>query len=255
MTPLRVHNFLGEAAGPHFSAVSEIVARAAGCEAVPLDEPGLARLDEIIATPGPALLYLCGLPYVRLRDGGAPIEAIAAAVPVGEPAPQYFSDLVVRNGLEADSAADLVGRRVGLNGRDSLSGYVLPYSALIPRELAAPLYDDAIETGSHRRSLALLVVGEIDAAGIESTLLALEARADPAIAALRVLERIGPAPIPPVVLLHGDPALAGLLRDALVSLDQHVIGRRALELGLIERFCEISDGDYDAVRELDGAVR
>jgi hypothetical protein len=57
------------------------------------------------------------------------------------------------------------------------------------------------------------------------------------------------------VVLHGDAALAGLLRDALVSLDQHVIGRRALELGLVERFCEISDGDYDAVRELDGAVR
>jgi ABC-type phosphate/phosphonate transport system substrate-binding protein len=255
MTRLRVYNFLGEAAGPHFSAVAEIVARASGCDPLPLEDPGLARLDEIIATPGPALLFLCGLPYVRLIDDGAPIEAIAAAVPIGEPAPQYFTDLVVRNGLEAHSAADLVGRRIGLNGRDSLSGYVLPYSALIPRKLAAPLYHDAIETGSHRRSLALLVAGEIDAAGIDSTRLALEARADPAIAALRVLERIGPAPIPPVVLAHGDAALAGLLRDALVTLDQHVIGRRALELGLIERFCEISDGDYDPVREMDGAVR
>jgi ABC-type phosphate/phosphonate transport system substrate-binding protein len=253
-TPLPVHNFLGEAAGPHFSAVSEIVARAAGCEPLPLDEPGLGRLDEIIARPGPALLYLCGLPYVRLRDGGAPIEAIAAPVPIGEPAPQYFSDLVLRNGLEASSPADLVGHRVGLNGRDSLSGYVLPYAALIPRKLAAPLYDGAIETGSHHRSLELLVAGELDAAAIDSTLLALEARADPAVAGLRVLERLGPAPIPPVVLLNGDAHVASALREALVSLDQHVIGRRALELGLIERFVETSDGAYDAVREMDGEV-
>ena len=40
-----------------------------------------------------------------------------------------------------------------------------------------------------------------------------------------------------------------------MSLDQHVIGRQALDLGLIERYVEISDGAYDAVREMDGAVR
>ncbi len=255
MTALRVYSLLGEAAAPHFSAVSELVARAAGCDPAPLEEPGLARLDEIVATPGAALVFLCGLPYVRLRDGNAPIEAIAAAVPRGEPAPRYFADLVVRAGLDVGSAADLVGRRIGFNGRDSLSGYVLPYRSLMARGLSAPLYDDAIETGSHRNSLALLVSGEIDAAAIDSTLLALEARANPAIARLRVLERLGPAPIPPVALLHGDPALAGRLRDSLVSLDQHALGRRALELGLVERFVEVTDGDYDVVREMDGAVR
>jgi ABC-type phosphate/phosphonate transport system substrate-binding protein len=255
VTSLRAHSFLGAAARPHFSAVAELAARAAGYDPVPLDEPGLARLDEIIATPGPALLFLCGLPYVRLRDDNAPVDAIAAAVPRGAPGPVYFADLVVRDGLDALSAADLVGRRVGLNGRDSLSGYVLPYAALIPRALAAPLYDNAIETGSHRRSLELLLSGEIDAAAIDSTLLALEARAHPEIAALRVLERLGPAPIPPVVLLSGDPHLADHLREALTSLDQHVIGRRALDLGLIERYVETSDGAYDPVRDMDGVVR
>ena len=139
MTALRVYSFLGEAAAPHFSAVSELVARAAGCEPAPLAEPGLAQLDEIVATPGAALVFLCGLPYVRLRDDNAPIEAIAAAVPRGEPAPRYFADLVVRAGLEAGSAADLVGRRIGFNGRDSLSGFVLPYRSLMARGLAAPV--------------------------------------------------------------------------------------------------------------------
>lgn len=255
MTSLRAYSFLGECGAPHFAAVADLVARAAGVEATVLDEPGLERLDEIVATPGPALIYLCGLPYVRLRDAGAPIEAIAAAVPRGEPGPQYFADLVVRDGLEASSASDLVGSRVGFNGHDSLSGFVLPYWALIPRGLAGPLYDDGIKTGSHRRSLARLVEGEIDAAAIDSTLLALEARANPAIAALRVLERLGPAPIPPVVLLHGDPALAGRVREALVSLDRHEAGRRALELGLMRRYVEIADAAYDPVREMDSAVR
>ena len=128
-------------------------------------------------------------------------------------------------------------------------------AALAPRGLASELYDDGIETGSHRRSLARLVEGEIDAAAIDSTLLALEARANPAIASLRVLERLGPAPIPPVVLLHGDPVLAGRVREALVSLDRHEAGRRALELGLMQRYVEISDAAYDTVREMDSSVR
>ena len=254
MSALRVYSFLGESAAPHFAAVSELVVRAAGCEPAPLEEPGLAQLDELMATPGPALVYLCGLPYVRLRDDNAPIEAIAAAIPRGEPAPQYYADLAVRPGLDAGSAADLAGRRLGFNGRDSLSGYVLPYHSLLERGLADTLYADAIETGSHRNSLALLLAGEIDAAGIDSTLLALEARENPAVAGLRVLERLGPAPIPPVVLLNGDAALARVLRDALVSLDQHALGRRALDLGLVERYVEITDGDYDPVREMDGEV-
>ncbi len=96
MTPLRLYSFLGQVARPHYEAVGGLVARAAGCDPLPLEEPSLAQLDAVIATPGPALVFLCGLPYVRLRDANAPIEPIAAAVPRGDTAPQYFADMVVR---------------------------------------------------------------------------------------------------------------------------------------------------------------
>jgi ABC-type phosphate/phosphonate transport system substrate-binding protein len=252
---LRVHNLLADAAEPHYRALAGLIARRAGVEAAEVDRPGLVGLDAILAGPGPALLFLCGLPYVRARDRGIPIVPIAAPVPRGEPAPQYFSELVLREGLDVGSASQLRGRRIGFNGKDSLSGYVLPYWALRARGLAEPLYGGAIETGSHRRSLELLVSGELDAAGIDSTLLALEARQDPAIAALRVLERLGPATVPPVVLLGGDDALAHDLRQVLTSLEHDEEGRAALELGLVERYVPIGDADYDVVREMDGAIR
>jgi phosphonate transport system substrate-binding protein len=255
MASLRVHSFLGLLALPHYAAVGALVTRACGLRADPVDEPGLRQLDEVLAAPGPALLFLCGLPYVRARGRGAPVEAIAGAIPCGDDTPRYYSDMVLRRGLEAGSAESLVGRRIGLNGRDSLSGYVLPESALVRREPPVPLYEHAVETGGHHQSLALLVAGEIDAAAIDSTVLALEARADPAIAALVVAERFGPAPIPPVVLVGGDPVLAGELRDALLELDRSDEGRAALELGLIDRYVAVSDSDYDPVRAMDAAVR
>ena len=254
MTALRVHSFLGEVLRPHFAAVAVLAARAAGCKSVPLDEPGLERLDEVVAIPGPALLFLCGLPYTRLHDAGVPVEAIAGAVPRGEPGPRYFSAFVVRDGLEASSAADLVGLRVGLNGHDSLSGYVLPHAELEERGLGDAPYDHAIETGSHRRSLDLLIAGELDAAGIDSTMLPLEARNDPGWRRCGCSSASGP-PRPPVVLLNGDPGLARRLQAALVGLAADDAGRHALALGLVDRFAEVEDADYDVVREMDGELR
>ena len=145
--------------------------------------------------------------------------------------------------------------RIGLNGRDSLSGYVLPASELVQRDPPLPLYDGAIRTGGHHISLRMLVAGEIDAAAIDSTVLALEAQADPAIAALPVAERFGPAPIPPVVLLHGTPDLADALRGALLALGESEEGRAALELGLLDRYVAVDDAGYDPVRAMDAAVR
>ena len=255
MTALRAHSFLGQLAAPHYAAVAALAAELVGLEPIALGEPSLANLDAVLAEPGPALLFLCGLPYVRARDRGAAVEAIAAAVPAGEPGPYYYSDLVVRAGLRDATAEQLAGGRIGMNGRDSLSGYVLPCASLAGRGAAARLFDEPVVTGSHHRSLALLAADELDAAAIDSTVLTLEARADPAIAALPVLERLGPAPIPPVVLLGGDAGLARALREALTSLERSQAGRGALALGAIERYVVVEDADYDPVRALDAAVR
>jgi ABC-type phosphate/phosphonate transport system substrate-binding protein len=255
MAALRAHSFLGDLSAPHYAAVAALAARAVGLEPVELAEPPLDSLAEVLAEPGPALLFLCGLPYVRAHDRGVAVEAIAAGVPTGEPGPYYYADVVVRAGLRDASLEQLVGARIGVNGRDSLSGYVLPSASLAARGQAASLFDDMILTGSHRRSLAMLVAGELDAAAIDSTLLTLQSRANPAIAALPVLERLGPAPIPPVVLLGGDPELARALRDAFAALDASEEGRRALALGAVARYVAVEDRDYDPVRALDGAVR
>ena len=68
-----------------------------------------------------------------------------------------------------------------------------------------------VRTGSHRNSLRALLRGEVEAAPIDSTVLALELRADPALAALRRIARLGHMPSPPVALVGGDAGLADSL--------------------------------------------
>jgi ABC-type phosphate/phosphonate transport system substrate-binding protein len=110
-----------------------------------------------------------------------------------------------------------------------------------------------VRTGSHHNSLRRLLRGEVDAAPIDSTVLTLEVRAEPALAALRTLARLGRMPSPPVALVGGDARLAALLRSALTALGDSDEGRAALALGAIQRFATVEDADYAPVRAADAA--
>jgi ABC-type phosphate/phosphonate transport system substrate-binding protein len=139
---------------------------------------------------------------------------------------------------------------VGFNGDDSLSGWVMPRQALRTLGIDPDGYD-WVQTGSHHNSLEALMRGDVDAAPIDSTVLALELRADPALAELRRIARLGHLPSPPVVLVGGDPELAAALRDALTTLQERENGRAALALGAVRRFDAVADADYAPVRTAD----
>jgi phosphonate transport system substrate-binding protein len=246
---LAVHSFLGQAARPHYAAVARLVAERSGVPMEPLRKTPMAQLTAVMAGP-PALIFLCGLPYVRLRDAGAPVEPLGAPVPAGEDGPFYRADLVAAPSARAEAPEQLHGSRVGFNGEDSLSGWVMPRHAL----RALGIDPDGflwVRTGSHHNSLRALLRGEVEAAPIDSTLLTLEVRADAALAGLRTIARLGRMPSPPVALVAGDAGLAGALRAALTGLADSDQGRAALELGAIQRFAAVADADYAPVRAAD----
>jgi len=246
---LAVHSFLGQAARPHYEAVATAVAQAAGVAVEPLRETPLAHLPAVVAGP-PALLFLCGLPYTRMRDSGSEVEPLAAPVPDDEDAAFYRADLLVAPDAREREPAQLRGARVAFNGDDSLSGWVMPRHAL--RELGVdPDGYVWVRTGSHHNSLRALLRGEVEAAPIDSTVLALERRADPELGSLRRIARLGHLPSPPVVLVGGDAGLASSLRTALAGLGESDEGRAALALGAIRRFDAVADADYAPVRTAD----
>jgi phosphonate transport system substrate-binding protein len=249
VTALAVHSFLGQVARPHYEAVVDALAGEAGVAVEPLQETPLAELPAIVSGP-PALLFVCGLPYTRMRDGGAAIEPLAAPVPEDEDGAWYRADLLVAPGVAATTPEQLRGRRVAFNGDDSLSGWVLPRHALRGLGIDPESYD-WVPTGSHHNSLRALLHGDVEGAPIDSTVLALELRADPALAALTRIARLGRMPSPPVALVGGDAELAASLRAALTALDESAEGRAALALGAVQRFDVVGDSDYAPVRAAD----
>ena len=245
---MRAYAFLGDALMVYQSAVVDLLRERAQIEIDPLVAGDLGDLDEI-ALGGPALLFLCGLPYVRARDRGLPLQALVAPVSSAAPElrPGYLSLVLGRPGLAGQELDDLSDLRLAINSRDSMSGWVLPVGSGLPLER----FSSIMPTGGHRLSMEALLRDEADAAPIDSMLLAGELATTPAFATLPVLAEYGPSPSPPVVLVGDDEALVEEVTSVLESLHQDADGRAALALGRMTRLERMHDADYDLTRTCD----
>jgi ABC-type phosphate/phosphonate transport system substrate-binding protein len=91
----------------------------------------------------------------------------------------------------------------------------------------------------------------VDAAAIDSQVLAVELRDHPELAGLRVVGSFGPSTIQPVVAASNLPdRIKGQVRDLLTGLDDDPTARPALDHGLVDRFVAVDDSAYDDIRAM-----
>jgi phosphonate transport system substrate-binding protein len=201
-------------------------------------------------------IWMCGLPYVLKADQGElPIKLLAAPVMAGmryQHQPVYYSDVVVRQDSPYHSFADLRGASWAYNEPHSHSGYNLTCYYLASLGESERFFGQAIQAGAHQVALEMVLAGDVDASAIDSTVLETELRRKPQIAnQLRVIERLGPSPIPPWVVHKSMPdELYASLQQAFLSMHTHPDGMQVLSEGSIERFVRVSDRDYDPIREM-----
>ena len=195
--------------------------------------------------------FLCGLLYVHLRrDSSCPVELLAAPVLQGERyqnAPLYFSDVIVQRTSPYTSFSDLRGRVWAYNERASHSGYNLVSYSLLQRGLSYNYFRHMIETGSHLQSLRAVLDGEADATALDSHLLDVLLQQQPELSnRLRIVDMLGPSPIPPLVIARNlDPALKLRIRETLLAMHRDPQAARELGKGQIKRFASVSDEYYD----------
>ena len=197
--------------------------------------------------------WICGRPYVDLLAAGAPIALLAAPVMAGARyggQPIYFSDVVVRRDSRFQSFADLRGASWAYNEPGSQSGYHVTRAHLARLGETGRYFGRIIGSGGHLRSLSMVLAGQIDASAIDSTVLEWTLANDPTLAQrIRVIETLGPSPIPPLVVA-GERGLTlhAPLREALMALPATAEGQAILALGGLERFVTVEDSDYEAIR-------
>lgn len=200
------------------------------------------------------VLWLCGLPYVHKADlAESRMELLAVPVPIGKryaSQPVYFSDVIVQRDAAYLSFADLRGAAWAYNEPRSHSGFNVVRAHLAKIEERAGFFGKVIEAGAHSRAVQLVLDGAVDSAAIDSTVLTWIGAKKPAVMEqIRIIETLGPSPIPPwVVSTRVELPLRRQLRDLLLNMHRSDSGQQILQSGALERFVAAEDNDYDPIR-------
>jgi phosphonate transport system substrate-binding protein len=249
-------SYLAENARPTYERIAAHVGRRLGGPAELVTGVGWDERLQMLDDGRVQVGFICGWPYSQRFDRpDRPIELLCAPVmeaPRYQGRPIYFTDVIVRADSALGSFADLRGRSYAYNGAESHSGYNVPRDHLLRLGETSGYFARTVASGSHQASIGLVADGSIDASGIDSTVLDLELAQRPALAAaLRIVESIGPGPIPPVVVARGLPDDAkARLREIFLGMHEDGDGRAILRDGLMACFVTVRDVDYDPIRAM-----
>ncbi len=201
--------------------------------------------------------WICGLPYVWKADNEHPnVELVAAPVMQYQryqQRPIYFADVIVHRDSTYYSFDDLRGAQWAYNEPHSQSGYNVVRYYLAGLGENWGYFGRVVEAGAHLQALEMVLDRRIDATAIDSTVLELELKVRPELKTeLRVIESLGPSPIPPwVVTMNVAPELREAIRNVFWGMHETGEGRAILEQGQIAKMVRVVDQDYDPIREME----
>jgi phosphate/phosphite/phosphonate ABC transporter binding protein len=249
---LTLANYLADNARPLYERIAAYLDGRLGEPAKLLIGPSWAERLALLDAGEVQVGFICGLPYTHRLDRVELLCAPEMAHPRYQGRPDYFTDVIVRRDSRYRTFADLRGARYAYNDVGSNSGYVIPRDHLLQLGETAGYFGSVQASGGHQKSIDLVLDGAVDTSGIDSTVLELEMKQRPAVGpALRVVQTIGPNPIPPVVVSRALPAeTRERLRAVFLAMHQDAEGRAALAEGLLARFVPVTDADYDPIRQM-----
>jgi phosphonate transport system substrate-binding protein len=208
------------------------------------------------------LCFVCSVPYLLFAaQGRIDMEVVAAPVLIGDRyggRPVYFSDVIVGASSAATCFEDLRGRVWAYNEPFSHSGYLVVLHHLVSIGEGAGFFGRWVEAGFHSEALRMVAGGRVDGAAIDSQVLAIELRDDPALAArLKVVGTIGPSTIQPLVVSASrlSQAERDEVKAALVDIGSDPAARGVLDAAMVERFVPIDGDGYADIRSMLGRVQ
>jgi phosphonate transport system substrate-binding protein len=166
--------------------------------------------------------------------------------------PIYYSDVIVRHDSPITRLEELEGRSWAYNEPASHSGHTITLYSLVRVGARPRFFARVVEAGFHQRAIRLVATGAVDAAAIDSQVLAIERRDHPQLAhRLRIIDTFGPSTIQPVVAASRLPEqLKDGVRELLVGLGDDASARPVLDHGFIQGFTAIDDAAYDDIRAM-----
>ncbi len=215
---------------------------------------GPAANDDPFADGRFDLGWICSTSFVdlALRATSPSVQLVGVAWvpedPDAQGRPVYFSDIVVPKDSDIQTLDELAGRRIGCNDPISLSGHHALRFEIEKRGGDPDAFADLVFTGGHDASLDAVVAGELDGAVIDSVVRARRTRSDPSVASLRVIDRLGPWPVQPLVA-RSDMTAEELssFGTALIEANNDPAMQAELRAAALTTFVAVGPDHYDSV--------
>jgi phosphonate transport system substrate-binding protein len=248
--------FVSEAGVPIYQQIADYLKRKTGTEVELVNGLSYDTINKMIASGDIDVAFVCGLPYTLMHDKPAPEADVIVAPVMKNPRyggkPKYFSDLIVRKDSPYQKLEDLKGKVYVFNDVLSNSGYNLPRFRLVSSKLQDGFFGTIKRSGAHEESIRMVAEGEADASYVDSLVLEFDqARGGEFAGKVRVIDSVGPAGIPPVVVsMKVDAARRKALTDALIGMSSDPDGRKILDAALVDKFVAVDDRNFDDIRQM-----
>lgn len=226
---------------------------AEGLTGVPPRRTGLAEESDAWSRPDLFFTQICGYPLRTFHKDGLTVVGAPCYAAEGCSGPRYRSAVIVQRGAGISSLEGLRGQRLAYNNGASQSGMSALRALLAEHGTTPGFFGDAIRSGGHRMSVALVASGEADVAAIDCVTLALLRKHAPEeCAAVEVLDWTPDAPgLPYAVRAAADARTVEALRRGIARALADPDAAEARAALLIEDFVPLADHDYVEIDEIE----
>ncbi|BDI19330.1 hypothetical protein ANSO36C_51320 [Nostoc cf. commune SO-36] len=200
------------------------------------------------------LAFICGLPLIRYSQiVSNQLQTLVAPVMQSSRysnCPVYYADVIVNANSNIKKFTDLAGKTFCYNDLGSNSGYNLLSHKLVQQKYPENFFGKTLQSGSHQRSIRWVVEGLADCAAIDSVVLEQELKDFPELSQhLRVVEVLGPSPMPPLVVAQRlGISLTQQMQLALLQPDAEL--QKVMKQFGVRRFAAVSLEDYQILNQI-----
>jgi phosphate/phosphite/phosphonate ABC transporter binding protein len=212
------------------------------------------EMDSLLEKGDVKIAFICSAPYVKNRAQFG-VELLVGPIVNGQSV--YHSYIIVHNESPIKTFSELKGKFFAFTDPKSNTGKLYPTYLLKGMGFAPEsFFNRLLYSYSHNKSVEMVAKKIVDGAAMESIVYEHMMKAgSPYARQTRIIKRSPPFGIPPVVVTRDiDPALKKKIKDVFLGMHRTMKGKAILDAMMIEGFAEVSDKNYDSIREMERSV-
>lgn len=252
--------FVSDKGMPEYEKMVEYIANKIGKPVEVVSGLSYEDVNTLFAEGKIQVAFVCGYAYTKEGDKIG-MELLVAPVmkdPKYLNRPIYYSYVIVPKDSPTQTFADLKGKKYAYSDPLSNSGHNMPRYKLATMGFIEDDYFGVLDySGSHEKSIEMVARKVYDGASVDSLVWDYDNKYYPEnTSKTRILETMGPAGIPPVVVPEKlDLAVKEKLKDIFLNMHNDSKGKEILDKCMVEKFVVVEDSNYDSIRDMESFAK